>query len=104
MVAMGELEKYLVPYNTGNPCQDCAYPIADCPWLHAGKPVPGWTARLFTRPSGSRWNGEKKWITTYAIQNCPLYIQMPERESSPEALTEEQDKIFTRGWGRKRDG
>ena len=91
---MGELEKYMVPYNFGNPCQDCSYPIIDCPWLHEGKPVPGWKAKLKTRPNGRNSDGSKHWFTTYAIEYCPRYIQIPPRESSPAALTREQDKWF----------
>lgn len=49
-----------------NPCNDCQYPIGDCPWLQSrGRiPVLGWAAEK------DKINGK----ATYHILHCPLYI------------------------------
>lgn len=51
---MSELEQYLVPIRrySANPCMDCCCPISQCPWRCRG--------------------GVKHWVTTYAIESCPL--------------------------------
>ena len=71
---MGELEQYLVPIRrySANPCMDCCLPISKCPWLREGKPVPGWTAKKRTFVVGRCQGGVKHWVTTYAIERCPL--------------------------------
>ncbi len=71
---MGELEQYLVPIRrySANPCMDCCCPISKCPWLREGKPVPGWTAKKRTFIVGRDQYGVKHWVTTYAIERCPL--------------------------------
>lgn len=71
------LADYLTPINHDyeehihgcNPCDVCSYPIGDCPWLHDGKPVKGWTAK---RSYLSAVNGGHR-IKTYRIIACPLY-------------------------------
>jgi hypothetical protein len=37
-----------------------------------GKPVPGWTAKKRTFVVGRDQYGVKHWVTTYAIERCPL--------------------------------
>ena len=71
---MGELEQYLVPIRrySANPCMDCCCPIRQCPWLREEKPVPGWTAKKRTFVVGRNRGGRKTWVTTYAIESCPL--------------------------------
>ena len=71
---MGELEQYLVPTRrySANPCMDCCCPISQCPWLREEKPVPGWTAKKRTFIVGRNRSGRKTWVTTYAIESCPL--------------------------------
>ena len=48
------LEQYLKPVTgqRANICWDCGRNIAECPWLHEGKPVEGWTAKKVTRKFG----------------------------------------------------
>lgn len=88
------LEEYLVlcrnpprkkrkPANTGpgcrtNPCAICRRHIGQCPWLHLGRPIPGWTAepvRLVIANNGFR----RYAVDTWHILRCPLYIP-PDRE------------------------
>lgn len=71
---MGELEQYLVPIRrySANPCMDCCCPINQCPWLREEKPVPVWTAKKRTFVVGRCQGGVKHWVTTYAIESCPL--------------------------------
>lgn len=54
-----------------NICATCVYPIADCEWLHKGKPVEGWTAE----PSMVMRCGVP--MPTYHITGCPKYIPHP---------------------------
>lgn len=66
------LADYLQPINHNyeeriygcNPCAECSYPIANCPWLHDGKPVDGWTAEATCL---------ERRFPTYHITACPLY-------------------------------
>lgn len=65
-----------------NICWDCGRNIAECPWLHEGKPVEGWTAKKVTRKFGLYEPGpgrRLKWEETYAITACPLY-EKPRRD------------------------
>ena len=69
------LSDYLAPINHDfteriqgcNPCDRCSLHIAACPWLHAGKPVPGWDAEPCLLPSHPRP------VKTWHIRSCPLY-------------------------------
>ena len=69
------LSDYLVPIDPGhehrivgcNPCDVCSRNIADCPWLHQDKPVPGWEAERSLLP-----NHVPVW--TWHILRCPLYL------------------------------
>lgn len=72
------LEQYLKPVTgqRANICWDCGRNIAECPWLHEGKPVEGWTARKVTRKFGAYEPGpgrRLKWQQTYSVTACPLY-------------------------------
>lgn len=49
-------------------CGICQYNIALCPWLHADKPVEGWTAHK----THIERNGDHKW--SYHVTTCPLYV------------------------------
>lgn len=63
----------------GNPCQICGYPIERCPWLMAGRPVPGWVAVEDRMKIGEAPDGKTLYVETYAIESCPLYVRMPKR-------------------------
>lgn len=91
---MGELDQYLV---RAIDCGSCIQNIRNCPWLHSGRPVPGWeaTPRKYEVHPG-------KVVTGYSIQSCPLYIPAPERNSDPAELTPNQNEWFLRG--KKHDG
>ena len=91
---MGELDQYLV---RAIDCGNCIQNIRNCPWLHSGRPVPGWeaTPRKYEVHPG-------KFVTSYFIQSCPLYIPAPERNSDPAELTPNQNEWFLRG--KKHDG
>lgn len=90
------IEQYLVAYrvdsssvvregnrpgvNSGgktNPCADCQLHIARCPWLHEGKPVPGWRAEP-TRLILRSFRGKCTVVDTWKILDCPLYVR-PDR-------------------------
>ena len=100
------VEKYLVkiePDGGGNLCWDCERACGDCPWSEIDPdtghprfaPVPGWTAKKVTRPTGNGPGG-KAWMTTYSITSCPLFVQTPPRKSSPAMLTDAQNDWFLR--------
>lgn len=67
------LEDYIVPGAAKGPhlCGVCQRNIADCPWMHKGKPVPSWTARktVITGNAAHR--------NSYHVTACPLYIPPP---------------------------
>lgn len=72
------LAQYLKPVTgqRANICWDCGRNIAECPWLHAGKPVKGWKAKKIKKKFGRYESGTSrrlKWEETYAITDCPLY-------------------------------
>lgn len=79
-------EQYLVAYKKINICADnCATPICDCPWLHAGKPIPGWNAKKsFVRVRSVREE-------TYHIFDCPLRIPQPEERLEERHETESRE-------------
>lgn len=87
----------------GNPCQDCARPIRECPWLLEEKPVPGWDAEPRRYVVGHN-SMKKVWAETYSIKACPLFVKARERYSNPAALTTAQDQAFRQGYGRRRNG
>lgn len=60
------------PDDKPNPCPMCQRNIADCPWLHEHKPVPGWDAVLLVKQAYMK--REKYEYMTWAIKRCPLYI------------------------------
>lgn len=84
------IEQYLAPAAPrANPCIDCACPIRRCPWLHADKPVPGWTAaRVSIRLAVD--HGRPHWVETYRITACPLFRPAPPRKSSRTQLAKGQ--------------
>ena len=92
---MGELDKYLVEVKHANPCAECARNIRDCPWLHSDMPVPGWDARP-TRVQMRNMAYQERWVESYEIRSCPLYIPVPPREINNAELTPEQDRMFMR--------
>ena len=95
---MGELEKYLRPVIS---CGNCARHIAQCPWLHLGKPVPGWKATPHEFVVGNKKNKEPIWVTGYYIRECPLYIAAAPRKSDPAELTPAQSDWLLRKEKRK---
>lgn len=51
-------------------CWECGRNIAECPWLHSNKAVPGWDADEldYTDHKGIT-------STTYFVKKCPLHIE-----------------------------
>ena len=98
MVAMGELEKYIVPCKPPrmNQCVDCVTPISECPWLSKHEPVPGWTATKRTFVVGRYQGGRNHWTDTYVIEECPLFVRAKKRKTSKAELTEAQSDFFLR--------
>ena len=98
------LDQYLVKIDAnGNLCWDCERACGDCPWSEIDPdtghprfaPVPGWVAEKVTRPVGF-CNGRQARMETYHITACPLFVQTPQRNSSPAMLTEAQNEWFLR--------
>lgn len=69
-------------YSHTNICADCAYPIADCPWLTSMKEVEGWEAEMV---EWSGRSGEK----TYFIRKCPLFVKPTPRPVFNEYISDE---------------
>jgi hypothetical protein len=64
--------------STSNPCDICAVNISDCPWLHEGKPVPGWDAEPVQIKLGwDRVKGVRVPVVrgTFKILDCPMFIK-----------------------------
>lgn len=60
-----------------NICENCRRNIILCPWLHEGKPVPGWTAEKSTVLCGNGKREARRKEPTYHILECPLQIEYP---------------------------
>lgn len=72
------LEKYLYKPKCGNICSDCQRNIMECPWLHEGRPYPGWDAEMVSRKEYP--NNGKPWIwgVTWSVKSCPGHIKPEE--------------------------
>ena len=71
-----QLSDCFLPYGRSNPCDVCATHIARCPWLHKGKPVPGWLAIKKPLKVGSYTHKKVRypvWVETYQIFSCPMF-------------------------------
>lgn len=93
------LEQYLAPDTRKrasgrfpprmNRCAGCQRCIADCPWLHQDRPVPGWTAEA-VRLTVRYYSGKRRQvIPTYRIAACPLYVPPPPWRLGGEETKEE---------------
>lgn len=93
------LEDYLTPIKFSGPhlCGICQRNIADCPWMHSGKPVPGWTARKTV----ITWNAPHK--NSYHVTACPLYIA-PSEERLEEQVRQEREEAEERRGTSNGDG
>lgn len=65
-------------------CWDCARTGKDCSWLRNFEPIPGWKAKKV--PWIAYKGAEKKKETTYAIIDCPLFIQSETQEERSKPL------------------
>lgn len=54
-----------------NICWDCGRNIAECPWLHEGKPVEGWTAKKVIRKFGLYEPGPGSKTKTWETRKRP---------------------------------
>lgn len=97
------LEDYLVPQTKKGPhlCNVCQYSIAACPWMHEGKPVPGWTVYRTYIKGSNKGNG----YSSFCVTACPLYIapseeRMAEQERQDREEAEDRRKEQDRRRGR----
>ena len=83
------LKDYLVKREARtNICFDCQRACGHCPWSSEFKPVPGWFAVSTHLCVGASRRG-KKFVQTYWIKACPLFVRDKPRKSYyyEEALT-----------------
>lgn len=87
--------------NTTNICFDCQNACGGCSWTEINpvtkrprfEPVPGWTAKLVLLNVGGTKTGNR-YIETYFVTKCPLFIPDAPRKRDNRELTEEQSKDF----------
>lgn len=72
--------------STSNPCDVCAVPIMECPWLHKDQPVHGWIAEEVKIKMGiNTVKGVQQPVLqdTYKILYCPMFRRMERRAGKP---------------------
>ena len=92
-----------------NICFDCERACGGCPWSQYDddkkrtgfKPAPGWTAEEVMYPV-QHWDKGIRWVRTYHITDCPLFVRTPDRKTPGGELTEWQNELFLRKMGVKK--
>ena len=72
---VGQRKNPLIVKKWEQPCATCKNFCYGCEWSERGEPVPGWTAEPTTIRAFASRNGEHTTIDSYAIKECPKYVE-----------------------------